>query len=603
MSDSDPVPVSCYVPLTAVPTAENLRDARQAWRAYRASGPGSRGETISVGIAASVTADPIEPFLGAALLRQGREPALALAPFNRLFQVCIEGVSEFACRDEALPLDAIVLYWRMDELLGQELVAFSHGDDDALGRACDTVDQWAGAVRGLRKRFAGSLLVNTPPFPQDLEVGLRDLNNPQAAARFHHRVSEHWREAIAPVEGVDLYDADAVQRELGLAQCADPRKWLLYRQPYSEIYWLALAEEIARVLHARRTPAKKCIALDCDNTLWGGILGEDGIGGLQLGEDFPGSAFRMFQRQLLALQQRGVLLVLVSKNNEADVLNVLDKHDAMVLRREHIAGWRINWSPKSENLRALAKELNIATDAMVFIDDQPTELAEVRFQCPEIVRLQVPEELAELPQLLRHHRIFDQLAVTSEDRQRTTMIQANRERSALEQRQTREAFLASLQLQVRIQRAAPAHLNRVAQLINKTNQFNLTTRRRTLDEVHAVAESPDYAIYTMEASDRFGSYGLIAVAIVQLDGTQARLDTFLMSCRVLGRSLETAFLARIGQELIATGAVELCAEFIPTPSNAPVADLLPRHGFSERDGAWHIGLAALPPLPEHVRLG
>ncbi len=598
MSERD-VAANVYLPLTEVPSPESVQHARVQWRDY------AKAKTVpnyTVGVAATITADPIEPFLGSALLRQGRLPNICLGPYNRLFQICLEGEAAFERPTDSPPLDAILLYWRIDELMAKDFVEYTHGDADALERALSTLDEWAAALRALRGHFPGALLVNTPPFPQDLETDLREINNPAAATRFHHRISEQWLDRVSEMEGVDLIDADALQRDLGASRIADMRKWLLYRQPYTEAYWLALAEEAARILYIRSAPSKKCIAVDCDNTLWGGVLGEDGLDGLDLGEDFPGSAYRMFQRQLVELQRRGVLIALVSKNNEADVWEVFDKHDAMVLKREHVAAWRINWNPKPDNLRAIAKELNIAADAIVFVDDQPAEIAEVQFQSPEIATLLVPEEPAELPLLLRRNRLFDRLDITHEDRHRTTMIQANRARNALEETYSRGDFLASLQLKAHVQPARQEHLNRVTQLINKTNQFNLTTQRRTSDEVSALWNGEAHHIYVLEAADRFGEYGIVGVAIVHIAPPHAQLDTFLMSCRILGRELETAFLAAVGQDAATGGASELEAEFLPTPSNAPATDFLPKHDFKQTGETWRIRIESLPKAPPHIEL-
>lgn len=583
-----------FVPRTAAPAPEQLRAARQAWR-ERPEGL----RPFPVGIAATVTVDPLLPFLGAALQRLGLGAVFHEAGFGAVFQACIEGPRGFGLPAESAP-GLLLALWRIDDLLPQEFLAYAHGDDEALARALETLDQLARALGGLRAQAPGLVFTVSPPFPQDLEIDLRDITHAARAGRFHRAVAEHWLLRVAEVPGVELVDAEALQRDLGVSQSTDRRTWLLYRQPYTQAYWFLLAEEIARVAAVKLLPAKKCVAVDCDNTLWGGVLGEEGLAGIHLGEDYPGSAFRLFQRQLLELQRRGVLLAVVSKNNEAQVREVFERHDAMVLKLEHIAAFRVNWRPKPDNLREIARELNIRTDALVFLDDHPAEVAEVRAQCPEILALQVPEEPEDIPGLLPAHRLFDRLHITREDRERTAMIQANQARVALSESLPREEFLAGLGTRVEVFRAGAGHVERTVQLINKTNQFNLTTRRRTREEVERLLADPAWRVFALECADRFGDHGLVAVAVVALEGELAALDTFLMSCRVLGRGVESAFLAVIAGELRAAGAREMRAEFLPTASNAPAAEFLPGHGFVREGAGWRAALEALPGVPGHI---
>ena len=342
------------------------------------------------------------------------------------------------------------------------------------------------------------------------------------------------------LDDVRLIDLDAIQRHVGYEASFDPRQWYMYRQPFSDSFLYFAGSQIGRIALAGRRSAKKCIVLDCDNTLWGGIIGEVGLDGIELGAEFPGLAFCDFQRLLLNLRRQGIFLALLSKNNEADVWEVFDRHSAMILKRADISAWEINWSPKAENLGRIASVLKIGIDSMVFIDDNPMEIAYMQKVQPEVTTLLLPEDPAEIVGALQKLPLFDRLDTTKEDVARVDMTRAEADRVQLRARMTKQEFMHELQLKLDLSLAAADDLSRVAQLINKTNQFNLTTIRRPLEEVRALANSPDYRVYALRVRDKFGDYGLTGVVVIDVaaDRTVWMIDTFLLSCRVLGRSVD-----------------------------------------------------------------
>jgi FkbH-like protein len=351
--------------------------------------------------------------------------------------------------------------------------------------------------------------------------------------------------------------------------------------------------------------SKKCVVLDCDNTLWGGVIGEDGLGGIKISDDYPGSCFRDFQQYVLTLRAQGVMLALCSKNNEADVWEVFDNHDRMVLKREHITAYRINWQDKPSNLMELAKELNIGLDSMVFIDDSAMEIGALRETLPMVTTITVPTESAALPSVVAAHRQFDRLNVTAEDRARSDMMSQERARRDIASTVlSKEDFIRSLELRVEVFPVTAATVERAAQLGNKTNQFNLTTRRRDLNEMTALIDDPDWLVMAMRASDRFGDYGQVGLAIVDLRDKPAVIDTFLMSCRVLGRNVEESFLAALADATAARGIDQLEGRFIASAKNQMVAQFYPNQGFTPvADGCWIAATNAVAPWPAHVQGG
>ena len=323
---------------------------------------------------------------------------------------------------------------------------------------------------------------------------------------------------------------------------------------------------------------RKCLVLDLDNTLWGGVLGEDGMDGIRIGGDYPGKAFRYFQEALLELSKSGVILTVCSKNNEADVVEVWEKHPEMVLRKEQFAAWRINWTDKATNIRALAEELNIGLDSMVFVDDNPTERELIRQALPMVSVPEFPAQPYELPRFFAGlvEDYFKVYTVTEEDRHKTEQYKANAQRVQAQSGFTDfGAFLASLKMHLTIAKADEFSIPRIAQMTQKTNQFNLTTRRYTETDIRSKIAA-GARIYTLAVSDRFGDNGVTGCMIIE----NGEIDTLLLSCRILGKGIETAFLRAIQNRLRAEGVMHLNAAYLPTAKNGQVADFYDRCGFT-----------------------
>lgn len=570
-------------------TREQTIAMKSTWRAYeRLLEQGERTPDFKIGLAGSFTLEALGPFVGASLLELDLAPACYVAPYNQIFQACLNPAGAFGVD---APLEAIVVLWRLEDLLALECRTARTDLEASLRSGKEKIRELAQTIKHLRANFSGMMIVSTPPFPQGLYMRLDHVSNPTHGGVFHRGLLDEWCKLIAEIGHVYLLDFDGLQRAVGAVQAFDARKWYLYRQPYTDLFMAHLAAWIKRLVRLQVFPPKKCVVLDCDNTLWGGIVGEDGLGGLQLGEDFPGKAYRDLQEILLHWHNQGVLLALASKNNENEVWEVFDRHDAMVLKREHIAAWRINWQPKSANLSELAQELNLGLDSFVFIDDNPWEIEQVLATLPAVTCFNLPEDPARIAEAVLNTHFFDRIALTEEDRHRTAMMLHERQRKSQQSQMSADDFIASLELKVETFPVLKEHLGRVTQLISKTNQFNLTTIRRTQAQVHTLHEDPKAHIYAIRVCDRFGDYGLTGVVIALEEISGWRLDTFLLSCRVLGRGVETAALAFIAGQARAAGAASLYAKYMPTPKNAPCAQFLPQHGFQNLSGEdWRLDL-------------
>ncbi len=570
---------------------------RRAWRRLGRQ-TDAAGAPLSIGLAASFTIEPLAPLVGALLADAGFAPAVHPAPHNQLLQVCADPA---AALGEAP--DALVLLWQIQDLLREDLGAFLAGDDAALPAAAAKTDDLAAAVRRLRARTPATLVTSLPSFPCHPCLRPAAPLDSLRAAAFFRTITARWQDGLQKTDPVHVLDLDALEREVGSRESRDARKAYLYRQPFSDAFLVRLARELAHWIARAHQPPKKCAVLDCDDTLWGGVVGEDGLAGIALGDAFPGRAYAEFQEWLLHWHNRGVLLALASKNNEADVWEVFDKHDAMRLQRAHLAAWRIDWRPKDVSLPELAAELNLDLESFVLFDDNPVEIDRVRRAHPQVACVQLPTDPARLLATVQAAAPFERLGtVTDEDAGRTRMMAEERERQALRQTLTETEYLATLQVEVLPFEAEAEHMERVAQLINKTNQFNLTTHRRTREQVQALAAASDWRVLAARVRDRFGDYGITSVALIKLAEETAQLDTFLLSCRVLGRGVETSFLAAVAAAAADAGAARMQAWFLPTDKNAPAQTFLPDHGFQQApDGSWWADVTPLsapaPPAP------
>ncbi|TWT45099.1 hypothetical protein RAS1_15200 [Phycisphaerae bacterium RAS1] len=449
-------------------------------------------------------------------------------------------------------------------------------------------DAYISQIEALGRRFGRVVIVFNlaPPAdgPAPLHAAQRVGSGRYAVAAVNRRLAE----LAGRQKNLLIADAEALAARSGAAHFWSPRDMATAMQPFSTEAIVSLGALLADLCALAFSTPVKCIALDCDNTLWGGIIGEDGLAGLKLGETYPGVCYQQFQHQLAQLSTLGFLLVLCSKNNAADVISVFEQHAGMALKLSDIAAMRVDWSDKVANLRSLAEELNIGLDSFVFIDDSDFELNFVREQLPQVRCLRVPPNTWELPGLLARARLVDRLRVSEEDRGKTQMYAQERARRAFSAKAgDLEHYLHGLQMTLNIEPFDPVqHVTRAAQLTQKTNQFNLTTRRYSeadLMQRHAAG----WLIHLGSLRDRFGDYGRIVMSMISPpdDAGACRLDVFLMSCRAIGRGVEESFLRLVLSEAAGRGGRTLTAEYIPTARNSVCAAFLGSSGLAEQSGA------------------
>ncbi|RJG49011.1 HAD-IIIC family phosphatase [Motilimonas pumila] len=380
---------------------------------------------------------------------------------------------------------------------------------------------------------------------------------------------------------VHILQSDKVLKAIGEQQFFDWRYWYRARAPMSRQALSQFSQYLMNKYQAAQNQSKKCLVLDCDNTLWGGVVGEDGVSGLRLGLQYPGNEYRAFQCMIKSLSDRGVIIALCSKNNQEDVWQVFEEHPDMVLRKEHIAAARINWQDKASNLREIANELNIGLDSMVFVDDSEFEVGLVQQQLPQVTAFRLdPTKASLFASELACFSGFDRANLTSEDLSRTQMYQAQKQRQELQEKVSPERYLSSLNMQLRFHSATENDAVRLAQQTQKTNQFNLTCKRYSEPELLEFIRHEDSWVFCLSVSDRFGDMGIVGCAILLIKEQRVEIDSLLLSCRALGRNIECAFLQLLINECVTAKLSEMVARYVPSAKNQQVALFYPSQGFS-----------------------
>lgn len=413
-------------------------------------------------------------------------------------------------------------------------------------------------------------------------------------ARFNTVLCEE-AEAFTNIRIIDTQD---IVRTVGQQAAFDHRFYFRSKAPYTGAYMNELAHRIALAARGFGAHFYKVLALDCDNTLWGGVIGEDLLHGIKLGpHDYPGNIFWRMQHEFAALESQGILLALVTKNNVEDVEDVLRNHPDMVLKDTHIVAKKANWEDKPSNLRALAQELNVGLDSFIFLDDSSFECEAVRQQLPMVKTVQVPSALSDYPRVVSEIKsLFLAGGISADSKGKTEQYRQRAGGEALKaQFGSQEDYLASLELKVELTLNARANVARISELSQKSNQFNLTTHRYSVAEIEKMMEGDTHAVYSLVVSDKFGSAGLTGVVVMRYEAEVATVENFLMSCRVIGRGIETGIWTRIVADAVKRGCTKLHTVYIPSAKNAQVADFYGRLAIplSEEtlDGTRHYEIA------------
>ncbi|MEU8278995.1 HAD-IIIC family phosphatase [Microbispora bryophytorum] len=514
---------------------------------------------IGLGVAATFTAEPLGDALRFWLAEIGVEGEVAFAPYDQVFPSLLDPGSVLG------RAGAVVVLVRAEDLVAgdsaaEDLAAGQDGLDQVEAVATDLV---AALRTSARASGTPHVLVVCPPSPEH--------GSPEAHERLASRLARAFEgdRAVSVLTSAEPY-------EPGPEAVHDAFADRTGNVPYTDRYFAALAAAAARRLHAMTTPRPKVVAVDCDGTLWDGVVGEDGPDGVVIGPQRL-EIWRELARQVAA----GRLLCLCSKNEEKDVREVFARHPELPVGLDDVAAMRVGWEAKSQSLRSLAAELDLGLDSFVFLDDSPVECAEVRAGCPEVLTLRLPAGAAEAADFLRHCWPLDLTAVTEADRERTRRYQEERQREQARDEMSLADFFATLDLRVTITPAGPEHEARAVQLAERTNQFNLSGARRLDGEEQ----------FVVDVRDRFGDYGVVGLTDVRTEGDTLRAGAFLLSCRALGRGVEHRMLAHLGALARERGLARVALAFRATERNQPARDFLaalPATVEPSGEEAWYV---------------
>jgi FkbH-like protein len=467
--------------------------------------------------------------------------------------------------------------------------------------------RWTSLWSLVRERSGARIIQHTFAVPPEDPLGHLACRAPGSGYAMRQRLNVRLGEAAG--DDVLLVDCERLASTVGKRQWFDARYWFLSKQAVSLSCVPMLARNTAAVMAAGLGQSKKCLVLDLDNTLWGGVLGEDGLEGIQLGQGPVGEAYSAFQDYILRLKERGIVLAVASKNNPEDAREAFVKHPDMRIGLEDIAVFSAGWEDKATQLRRIASTLGLGLDSLVFVDDNPAEREVIRQLLPEVDVLPLPSSPAGYVRALADYLLFEPAALTVEDAARTELYRARARTVELEESAgSVEDFLRSLDMVATVSPLDELTVPRVAQLIGKTNQFNLTGRRRSRSEVAALTEDPACEVICLRLRDRFADHGLVGVLIGFDRGDGGfSIDTWLLSCRVIGRTVENAMLAVIAGRAAERGCTRMHGTYLPTVKNALVADLYPRLGFHSEESpefgtAWSLPVDEVPRSPGFITL-
>lgn len=551
--------------------------------------------SLKIAILRNFTIEPLLPVLEAEVYLAGFAPNIWVGDFDN---VAFEAMSSKSGLDQFQPDFILVFNW-LDTISPTLTTQFIQKSKSDIDNEVLRVRQFYRDIEdGLRKRFSAPIVITNFNLPIDSTLGI--LDSQSSDYQFHTIQNLNLQILLDTKNFSDIYILDVAKifASEGFSNSFDYRLWQMARAPLTQRAILRVCNELERLIKALRGKTKKCLVLDCDNTLWGGVIGEDGLGGIKLGTTFPGSCYKAFQEEILNLRERGVILALCSKNNEPDVLDVLNNHPEMLIKEKHLAAWQVNWDDKATNLRRLASELNIGLDSFVFVDDSEFEINLIQEQLPDVATIHLKGNTSDYRSLLMSFGYFDSLTFTAEDRRKNEMYGEARIRSKLEsQSNSIEEYLQNLGLEASLGIPSISDIPRCSQLTQKTNQFNLTTCRYSEGQIAELISNKNSDVYYLRVRDKVSDLGLVGVAVVRHRELETQVEAFMMSCRAIGRGAETALLAYVANESKNKhGSNTLVGKYLHTPKNESlVSNFYEANGFDKlgqqgKDTDWMLDL-------------
>jgi FkbH-like protein len=561
-------------------------------------------QPVRIFVLGGSTANEVVEILEVLLLASGFKPEIRQSEYGRFYEDAVQDATDLI----AFAPDIVYLHTSVLNL--QQLPPTNASESELQAALEQELSRYRQIWQSIRQKVSSQMIQNNFELPPFAILGNMDSVSSGGATRFVLEMNAAFGRAAGEDSRLILHDIHSLSSRIGLNQWFDWVRYFSYKIAITSHASVAMARSLTAIVRAIYSRSRKVLVLDLDNTLWGGVIGDDGVDRIQIGKETAvAEAYTAFQQYCLSLQRRGILLAVCSKNDEGIVRHAFEHPDS-VLKLEHFASFKANWEPKHENILAIAQELNLVVDSFVFVDDNPAERALVAAQIPGIAVPDIGSDVTRFAQIIEEGRYFESVTMSQEDISRAALYQANAMLSQVEAKFANYGdYLDSLEMIAEIGIFRPIYLERIVQLINKTNQFNLTTRRYTFAQIEAIYKDSAYIGLCGRLRDRFGDNGLVSIILGRRDGQVLHLDLWLMSCRVLKRDMESAMLDSLVDQAAEVGIQTLVGYFIPTRKNAMVEEHYEKLGFEHclsdvEDGAstWMLKVSDYQNRNQHIRV-
>jgi FkbH-like protein len=559
---------------------------------------------LRIAVLGGTTTNEVVDLLELFLLESGLKPVFHQSDYGRFYEDAVQDPADL------IAFKPDIVYLHTSCLNVQSMPPVHCLEEEFDGYVEAETRRYRQIWKSIEQNTSAQVIQNnfeTPPYPN---LGNLDAVSSGGAVRYFMALNMEFARAAAEDSRLLLQDIHSLSARMGSEQWFDWDRYFSYKILTTTEANVTIARSLTSLVRAMYGKSRKVLVLDLDNTLWGGVIGDDGVDHIQIGRETPvAEAYTAFQEYCLSLQRRGVLLAVCSKNDEAVAKSGFE-HPSSVLKLEHISCFKANWEPKHENILAIAKELNLGTDSFVFVDDNPAERAIVAAQIGGIAVPEMGAEVSRYPSILEAGRYFEPISVSKEDLSRTALYESNAARASSQaQFANYGEYLDSLEMRAEIAEFKPVYLERITQLTNKTNQFNLTTRRYTQADIEAISADSNYIGIYGRLMDRFGDSGLVSIVLGRREGEELELDLWLMSCRVLKRDMEYAMLDALVERARVANIRTVKGIYLPTRKNEMVANHYEKLGFARisldadtKASAWSLDVPSYIACNRHIRI-
>ena len=557
-------------------------------------------KTVKIAILGSFTLTGLDECLKVKCVESSITYKSYIAPYNQYNQEFFNQSSDFYKFEP----DLTFLIIDIRSFFGENFYfPYNISSDERKSFVKNKISELENLIQQFNNNLNSKLIITNFNIPSYSPNGIIETKNEFSFHEMIEEINNALRNISKQNDSVYVYNFNNFISKFGEKNIFDYRKFYVGDIQIAFNFIPYLANDLMGYIKPFSSKNKKCIVLDLDNTLWGGIVGEDGFDGIELGHTSNGKAFVDFQKHLLSLWHQGIILTINSKNNYDDAMKVIQEHPNMILREKNFASIQINWNDKAQNLNQIASEINIGTNSMVFFDDDKINQERIKQEFPEVLTIELPKDSSQYSSILKEINDFNVLQRTDEDAKRGEMYAQQRERNELKQSISNiDDFLKQLNIQVKIKKSNEFLIPRISQLTLKTNQFNLTTKRYHEEEIREFTNNKNYEVGCAQVEDKFGDNGITGVYIVDKNEKNWIIDTFLLSCRIMGRGIEDAILSQILKDAKQNGVEEVRAKFIPTEKNKPSENFLSDFGFKKQENFWIYKLNNDIKSPNHLKV-